>query len=317
MKGVFLDRMSLDNGDLDFSQLDQVIDEWQYYDETAPNEVLPRIQDADIVISNKVVLTAGNLAMAENLKLICVAATGTNNVNLDSALANEIQVCNVRAYGSPSVAQHVFMLILNLARSFNDYQAAVQNGRWQTSTQFCFMDYPIMDLSDKVMGIIGYGELGQAVARLAEAFGMTVKVAQRPGSESQPGRVSLDELLAEADVISLHCPLTDETRNLIGAEQLVKMKSSAILINAARGGIVDEPALADALRNRQIAGAGFDVLVEEPPKDDSPLLDKTIPNLIVTPHIAWASQTARQTLLNIIVDNIRSYQAGSLNNRVI
>lgn len=317
MKGVFLDRMSLDNEDLDFSALDAVIDEWQLFAETSPDDVLSRIQDADIVISNKVALRAETLAQASNLKLICVAATGTNNVNLDAALANNIQVCNVRAYGSPSVAQHVFMLLLNLSRSFNNYQSAVQNGRWQTSSQFCFMDYPIADLSGKVMGIVGYGELGQAVAKLAEAFGMTVKIAQRPGGDKKPGRLELDELLAEADVVSLHCPLTDETRNLIGEEQFSKMKPSAFLINAARGGIVDESALVKALCNQQIAGAGFDVLVEEPPQDDSPLLDNTIPNLIVTPHIAWASQLARQTLLNIIVENIRSFQNGELNNRVI
>lgn len=317
MKGVFLDRMSLNNNDLDFTALDAVIDEWQFYDETLPKEVLSRIEGADVVICNKVVLSAETLVEANNLKLICVAATGTNNVNLDVALANNIQVCNVRAYGSSSVAQHVFMLLLNLSRSFNDYQLAVQKGRWQTSSQFCFMDYPIADLSGKVMGIVGYGELGQAVAKLAEAFGMIVKIAQRPGGDKKPFRLELDELLAEADVVSLHCPLTDETRHLIGEEQFLKMKPSAFLINAARGGIVDESALVEALRSQKIAGAGFDVLVEEPPQDDSLLLDNTIPNLIVTPHIAWASKLARQTLLNIIVENIRSFQNGELNNRVI
>lgn len=317
MKGVFLDHMSLDNNDLDFSALDAVIDEWQFFDETLPNEVMSRIADADVVISNKVELNAETLTNAINLKLVCVAATGTNNINLQAALANSIQVCNVRAYGSASVAQHVFMLLLNLSRSFNEYQRAVQNGRWQNSSQFCFMDYPIADLSGKVMGIVGYGELGQAVAKLAEAFGMIVKIAQRPNAEKKTGRVELDELLAEADVISLHCPLTDETRHLIGEEQFLKMKPSAFLINAARGGIVDEVELVKALRTQQIAGAGFDVLAEEPPQEDSVLLDTSIPNLIVTPHIAWASQLARQTLLDIIVDNISSFKKGRLNNRVI
>lgn len=317
MKGVFLDRDSLDLGDLDFSQLEESAQQWRYFSETPQNQVLENIADADIVISNKVVLDKAIIEQATQLKLICVAATGTNNVDLDAAKLHNIQVSNVRAYGTSSVVQHVFALLLSLVRNLPAYQQAVQQGAWHNSKQFCMMDFPIDELTNKVMGIVGYGELGKGVARVAESFGMKVMVAQRPGREAEPGHVPLAELLVKADVLTLHCPLTAETSNLISVAELARMKDSAILINTARGGIVDDKALADALRNNKLAGAGIDVLETEPPTKASPLLQAGIPNLIVTPHMAWASRESRQRLLNQVAENIRSYHSGVLNNRVV
>lgn len=317
MYGVFLDRNSLDLDDLDFTQLEQSAEKWQYFTETEPEQVLQHIADAEIVISNKVLLDKDVIEQAKNLKLICVAATGTNNVDLDTAKKNNIQVCNVRAYGTSSVVQHVFALLLSLVRNIPAYQQAVQHGDWHNSKQFCMMDFPIGELTGKVMGIIGYGELGQGVAKVAEAFGMKVLVAQREGTKAEPNRVPLPELLEKSDVVTLHCPLTAETSNLISEPELAAMKDTAILINTARGGIVDEQALADALRNNKLAGAGIDVLQTEPPTKDSPLLQGDIPNLIVTPHMAWASRESRQRLLNQVAENIRSYHSGALNNRIV
>ena len=317
MRGVFLDRNSLDLDDLDFNLLEQVVDQWQYYDETDDSQVLHRISNADVVVSNKVILSEEILSQAKSLKVICVAATGTNNVDLDAAKENHIQVCNVRAYGTASVVQHVFALLLSLVRNLPAYQQAVQQDAWQKSKQFCMMDYPITELTGKVIGIVGYGELGKAVAKVAEAFGMTVKLAQRPGDKIKTGRLPLPELLGEVDVLTLHCPLTPDTNNLIGEAELARMKSDAILINTARGGIVDEPALANALLNKKLGGAGIDVLQTEPPKQGNPLLESNIPNLIVTPHMAWASRESRQRLLNQVAENIRSYQSGILNNRIV
>jgi glycerate dehydrogenase len=317
MRGVFLDRNSLDLADLDFTQFDKAIEQWQYYAETSPDQVLQRISNAEVIVSNKVVLDKPILELAKQLKLICVAATGTNNVDLDAAKENNIQVCNVRAYGTASVVQHVFALLLSLVRNLPAYQQAVKDGEWHKSKQFCMMDFPIGELTGKVMGIIGYGELGKAVASVAQAFGMTVKLAQRPGDEPREGRLPLHELLAEVDVLSLHCPLTPYTANLVGEDELQLMKPTAYLINTARGGIVDERALAQALINKQIAGAGVDVLHTEPPVASNPLLELNIPNLIVTPHMAWASRESRQRLLEQIVTNIHSYQSGQLHNRLV
>lgn len=316
MRGVFLDRESLDRDDLDLSGLEAVISEWTYHAKTAAGDVDARIAEADIVITNKVVLSAENINGANNLRLICVAATGTNNVDIEAARKKGITVCNVRAYGTASVAQHVMMLMLMLNRQFPAYQQALKEGDWQRSDQFCLMDYPIEDLTGKTLGIIGYGELGRGVATLAECLGMKVLISQRAGAEPQKDRVALDTLLSTADVISLHCPLTDETRNLIDKRALSLMKPSAFLINAARGGIVDEAALLDALTSGQLAGAALDVLVEEPPVNGNRLLDARLPNLIVTPHIAWASRQARQRLLNIMVENIQSFLNGQAQNVV-
>jgi glycerate dehydrogenase len=317
MLGVFLDRDSLDHNDLHFDALNATLPMWRMYPATGPEQIAERIADAEVVISNKVVLDEKALAAAPKLKLIAIAATGTNNVDLAAAARLGISVCNVRRYATPSVVQHVFALLLNLTRHLNDYRQAVSQGRWQKSKQFCLLDYPIAELGGRKLGIVGYGELGEAVARAAtQAFGMEVLLAQRPGAPAQAGRVPLKELLPQIDVLSLHCPLTEATRGLIGGAELALMKADAILINTARGGIVDEVALAEALKAGQLGGAGIDVLAKEPPGEDSPLLAEDIPNLIVTPHIAWASRESRQRLTDQLAENIRAFLGGAPQNIV-
>lgn len=315
MKGVFLDLASVDNDDLNLGQLEEVLDDWEFYPHTEASQLASRLQGAEVVVSNKVMLTREVLAAADKLRLICVAATGTNNVDLDAARELGIAVTNVRAYGTASVAQHVFALILSLCRQIPAYQQAVRQGRWQQSKFFCLLDFPIEELTGNVLGIVGYGELGQAVARTAACFDMEVRIAQRNADDTRPGRIPLEALLAEVDVLSLHSPLTEENRGMIGETQLRLMKPSAILINAARGGLVDETALARALQEGWIAGAGVDVLEQEPPDGSSPLL-ADIPNLILTPHVAWASRPARQRLLNQVIDIIRNYRTGTIRNRI-
>ncbi len=311
MLGVFLDRDSLDHDDLDFSGLNRVLPNWRYYPSTAPAEVAARIAEAEVVISNKVALNATTIRQAPRLKLIGVAATGVNNVDLPAAAARDITVCNCRGYGTPAVVQHVFALLLALYTRWPDYQNAVRAGRWQQASQFCLLDFPIRELAGKTLGIIGYGELGQGVARVAEAFGMRVLVAQRPGAvDAIDERTPLPVLLPQVDVLSLHCPLTPETRGLIGAWELALMRRDAILLNTARGGLVDEALLANALRQGALGGAGVDVLSLEPPVDGNPLLAPDIPNLIITPHCAWGSRESRQRLLGQLAENIQCWLDG-------
>ncbi len=316
MKGVFLDLASVDNNDLNLVQLEEVLDEWALYSHTEASQVSSRLQGMEVVVSNKVVLTREALVSADELRLICVAATGTNNVDLEAARERGIAVTNVRAYGTASVVQHVFALILSLQRRIPAYQQAISQGRWQQSKFFCLLDFPIEELTGKVLGIVGYGELGKAVAKTAACFDMQVVIAQRDADDTRADRMPLEKLLAEVDVLSLHCPLTDNNRGMIGEAELRLMKPGAILINAARGGLVNEAALAKALQNNWIAGAGVDVLEQEPPDGSSPLLAE-IPNLILTPHIAWASRTARQRLLDQLVDIIRGYRTGTIRNRIV
>lgn len=315
MQGVFLDTGSLvagveDHGDLDFAAINALPVDWHYHTSTEPDVVVERLQGAQVAVTNKVVLDAAQLARLPDLKLVAVAATGVNNVDLDAARRQNTQVCNVTGYATPSVVQHVFMLILALLRQLPAYREAVGEGRWQQSRHFCLLDYRIEELQNKTLGIIGHGELGQAVARMGEAFGMRCLIARRNADDQRAGRLALTELLQKADIVSLHCPLTGETRHLIGAEQLALMKPGALLINTARGGIVDELALYEALREGHLGGAGVDVLAQEPPAVDSPLLSAQLNNLIVTPHIAWASRAARQRLLDQVADNIAAYLDG-------
>jgi len=316
MLGVFLDRDTMAVEDLDFGPLDTAVDEWRNYGASDPAQIDERIQGAAVVVVNKVVLNAANLEVSTDLKLVCIAATGTNNVDLDAAKRQGIRVTNVRGYGTASVSQHVVALLLALATRLPDYHQAVRSGRWQGERQFCFLDFPIHQIRGATLGIVGYGELGRGVAELAEGLGMRILIAQRPGGEPQAGRVPLAELLPRVDALTLHCPLTPDTQNLIGHKELTLMKPTALLINAARGGIVDEQALADALRNGVIAGAGVDVLSQEPPVNGNPLLEGGIPNLIVTPHVAWGSQPARQTIVDELAANIRAYFAGETRNVV-
>jgi glycerate dehydrogenase len=314
--GVFLDISSVDRGDLDLAMLKATLPSWQMFEQSAAQQIVPRIAQAHVVVANKAPLMKHTLAQAKDLTLICVAATGTNNVDLEAAAQQGVTVCNVRDYATASVVQHVFTLMLNLSTQFLSYHQAVLAGRWQASDQFCLLDYPIQELAGKILGIIGYGVLGHAVAKAAEVFGMKVIIADHKGVKPRSDRIAFEEVLAQADVVTLHCPLTEATKHLIGPEELVAMKSSALLINVARGGIVDEPALLQALQQQQIAGAGFDVLTEEPPVHSNVLLDTTLPNLIVTPHIAWASRESRQRLIDEIVKNIEAFKANQPRNIV-
>lgn len=313
--GVFLDVDSMGTG-LDFAALQGLAENWQYHAATSSAETMERVQDADVIISNKVVLDRATLSQCQQLKLVCVIATGTNNVDLQAARELGIAVTNVTAYGTPSVVQFVFALLLSLATRLNEHQASSRNGEWANSPNFCVLDYEFRELSGKTMGIIGYGELGKAVAQVAQAFGMQVLVSQRPGSEVSEGRVPFEELLSQSDVVTLHVPLADNTRNLIGEAEFRLMKPSAILINAARGGIVDEQALVNALQTGEIAGAGFDVLTQEPPRNGNPLLDYDQPNLIVTPHMAWGAVESRQRLIDLVAENIIAFHQGERRNRV-
>lgn len=316
MHGVFLDIDTVDRGDLDLTPLSSLLTRWTAHGKSTRAKLTERIRDADIVISNKIILDGPALRSAAGLKLVCIAATGTNNVDLEAARERHVTVCNVSAYATPSVVEHVFSQLLILVRHLNQYQEAIASGRWQQSSKFCLLDYPIRELAGMSLGIIGHGELGQAVAAMGKAFGMDILVAERPGKPLRTGRTPLDTVLKTADIISLHCTLNAETRNLISVRELGLMREDAILINTARGGLVDETALADALRTGRIAGAAVDVLSKEPPVDGNPLLDSRLPNLLVTPHIAWASTRSRQRLINEIAENISAWQAGKPRNVV-
>ncbi len=309
MKAVFLDADTLGN-DVDLTPIEAVAGGLVKHERTAPEQVLERIRGFDTVVVNKVVLNREHFEACPELKTIAVVATGLNNIDQTAAKEHGIQVMNVTNYGRSTVAQHTMALMLALATRLLDYDRDVRAGRWGRSSMFCLMDHPIMELEGRTLGIIGYGDLGQGVAERARAFGMKILLGARPGQERDEvdgyPRIPLDELLPQVDVLSLHCLLTDETRNLIGANELRKMKRDALLINTSRGGLVDEQALADALRAGTIAGAGFDVLTEEPPRHGNPLLADDIPNLIVTPHSAWASREARQRIVEITARNLSS-----------
>ena len=310
MKAVFLDYESLDQHDLDLSALEASFDTLSLYPSTSPAQLLERVQHADVIISNKVIVDAATIQQCLNLKLILISATGTNNIDLIQARAQGIVVCNCQGYGTSAVAQHTLTLMLALATSLLQYDRAVQQGQWNKSPIFCLLDFPIVELEGKTLGILGYGELGQAVAKLAEAFGMKILVGSLPNRPSDSTRIPFATLLPQVDFLSLHCPLTEDTRDLIDAKAFDAMKPSAFLINCARGGIVNEAALADALIQGKIAGAATDVLTVEPPKEGNVLLDQHIPNLIVTPHSAWGSVDARQRIVQQMVENAEAFKAG-------
>jgi len=318
MRLVILDRKSFDCDDLDFSGLDSLNLEIDIYDNTAALELTERIKDADIVVTNKIVIDSQHLDKAKHLKLICVAATGTNNIDLQAAKDKAIKVCNVTAYATSSVVQHVFMLITTLSRQFNLYRQTSKNNNWSKSDYFCLLDYPITDLSGLTLGIIGYGELGKAVASVATVLGMRVVIAESFIAEHNKTsqRIPLEKLLSESDIVSLHCPFTRQTQNLISEAEFRLMKPSTILINTARGGIINEQDLLTALNKKQIAAAGLDVLEQEPPASDNPLINSNLSNLIITPHIAWASKQSRQRLLNGVIENIQAYLNGIPKNSV-
>lgn len=310
-RAVFLDHSSLDLGDLDMAPLEQAFGELHVHERSTPVQVIERLQGAQVAISNKVPLDPAVLAACPELKLVLIAATGSNNVDLKAARELGVTVCNCQGYGTPSVAQHTLMLLLALATRLPDYQRAIREGRWQQAQQFCLLDFPIVELEGKTLGLLGHGELGGAVAKLAEAFGMRVLLGQLPGRPPREDRLPLDELLPQVDALTLHCPLTDETRDLIGARELQLMKPGAFLINTARGGLVNEQALADALRRGHLGGAATDVLSQEPPSAGNPLLDADLPRLIVTPHSAWGSREARQRIVMQLAENAEAFFSGA------
>jgi glycerate dehydrogenase len=319
MKAVFPDFATVSRGDIDLSALEATGIELQLHRVTTPEQLPARLAPAEILITNKIRVGAPEMDAAPGLRLVCLSATGVNNVDLGAARERGIGVCNITAYCTTSVVQHVYALILALTHHLAGYQRLLQQGAWRDSPQFCLLDFPIRALAGRKLGIVGYGELGGAVARAAPVFGLEVLISARPGSApaTGSGRLPFEEVLAEADILSLHCPLTDQTRGLIDTAALARMKPGALLINTARGALVDSAALADALREGRIAGAGIDVLPQEPPVDGDPLLDESIPNLIVTPHVAWAALESRQRAVDEIAANIRSFLEGGRRGRVV
>ena len=294
--------------------------EWSDHPATKPDQVAERLRGATIAITNKVPLRAQVLDALPDLRMVAVAATGLDNVDLAACRERGIVVCNIRDYSHVSVPEHCFTLILALRRNLRAYVADVEAGRWEHSTRFCLLDHPIGDLAGSRLGIVGFGALGRRVAQIGQAFGMEVCTTSRSPIPDSAGRrvtqLELDELLATSDVVSLHLPLLDATRHMIGARELGLMKPTGLLINTARGGLVDEAALAEALMRRTIGGAGFDVLSKEPPSQDNPLLGLRLPNFILTPHVAWASAGAMQTLADMLVENIEAWEAGRAINVV-
>jgi glycerate dehydrogenase len=315
-KTVFLDYDTVSNGDLDLARLREASGELILYD-SSDTKNAERIHDADVVLLNKLDLTRELLSGAPRLKLVALAATGTNNVDLSAARELGIAVCNVRAYCTASVVQHVWGLILSLTQHLYEFSRLTQDGSWARDEAGAVLSHPIRELQGRVFGVVGWGELGRGAARIAEALRMQIKIANRSGSAPQPGRVPLDELLATADILSLHCPLNDATRGLIGARELELMKPDALLINTARGALIDGAALAAALKAGRLGGAGIDVLPQEPPQPGEPLLNGQIPNLLVTPHVAWAAREARQRCLDEMAANIRDFRSGGRRGRVI
>lgn len=332
IQAVALDLDSLHPEDLDLSALlapseaspaERAV-QWKTYGTTQANQVIERIAQASVVVTNKVVIDAQVLANAPSLQCVLVAATGTNNVDLQACFERGIQVCHVRDYGAQSVAQHTMALMLALAGSVPQYHEAVRQGHWASSPYFCMFDFPVLELTGKTLGIVGYGAIGRAVGRMASAFGMNViaaastvpKSADNPISEAsgngargldEPPRMSLPALLSQADVVTLHCPLTERTHHLMDAKAFDLMKSSAFLINTGRGPLVETQALLAVLRSGGLAGAGLDVLHQEPPLPSDPLVNAGLPNLIITPHMAWTSVQARQNIIDQVAESFRDW----------
>jgi len=326
LKAVFLDFATLGPGDVDAGPLARLLPGLVLHDVTPEAELAARLEGAQVALINKVVLSRATLERARGLRLVVLAATGTDNVDLAAARELGIGVANIRAYCSPSVAQHVFALILALNQRLREYDALLAAGAWERSPSFCLLEPTFHELAGRTLGIVGLGSLGGAVARIGQAFGMRVLAARRPyrnppGTRGHPvedgvERVDFPELLARSHVVSLHCPLTDETRGLLDARALAHMRPDAILVNTARGALVDATALLDALRHGRLGGAGIDVLDREPPRPGHPLVEARLPNLIVTPHMAWAGREARQRALDEMAANVAAFLSGGRRNRV-
>ncbi|MSU63774.1 MAG: D-2-hydroxyacid dehydrogenase [Pedosphaera sp.] len=315
MKIVVLDGHTLNPGDLSWEPL-RALGECEIHERSAPGEVVPRSTAASVLITNKVAIAREQIAQLPDLRYIGVTATGYNIVDVAAARERGIDVSNVPTYGTRSVAQMTFALLLELTQHAGDHAKSVRDGRWSRSPDFCYWDHPLIELDGLTMGIIGFGRIGRAVAELALAFGMRVLVATRRTSDLPPGmaRADLDDLFRQSDVISLHCPLTPETKNLVNAARLRLMKPTAFLINTSRGPLVEEAALADALNSGRLAGAALDVLAVEPPPVANPLL--LAENCLITPHIAWATRAARARLMETSIANVRAFKAGKPQNVV-
>jgi glycerate dehydrogenase len=314
VKVVFLDQSTITLGDIDFSCLKR-LGEYADYPSSTEMEAIERSRGVQVMIVNKVPVTMNVIRSLPELKLVCVIATGYNNVDLPAAGEAKVTVCNVAGYAVNTVPQHTFALILNLATQIHRYDADVKAGAWQKTPIFTILKYPTFELAGKTIGIIGFGAIGRGIARIAEGFGMNVLAYDPMGiKHGKYHNTDLEVLLKESDIVTLHCPLTEQTRNLIDQAALSKMKKTALLINTARGGIVDEPALAEALNNGRIAGAGFDVLTQEPPKNGNVLLQAK--NLILTPHSAWSTVEARQKLVDETAENIKAFFEGKPRNVV-
>ncbi len=316
MKIVVLDGYGLNPGDLSWKGM-EALGELTVYDRTSPSELMERSEGAEALITNKTLITAENMEALPDLKYIGVLATGYNVVDIEAAKARGIVVTNIPAYSTSSVAQMVFAHILNITQRVGHYAEENSKGRWTNNADFCYWDTDLVELDGKKMGIVGFGNIGQATARIAQAFGMEVLLYTSKEQSALPQgmrKVALDELFAESDVISLHCPLTPETKEMVNAERLKLMKPGAILVNTGRGPLVNEQDLADALNEGRIAAAGLDVLSVEPANADNPLLGAK--NCFITPHIAWATKEARTRLMQIAVQNLKSYQEGYIINNV-
>ncbi len=315
MKIVILDGYALNPGDLSYNCLEEFGSVTVYPRTDSPEETINRIGDAEIVLLNKVPITEEILAACPNVRLLCVQATGYNVVDCAAAKRRGIPVCNVPTYGTAAVAQFTLALLLELCHRIGHHDALVHQGRWCSCPSFCFWDTPQMELAGKTLGIVGFGRIGQAVGRLAKAFGMTVIAYNRTQHPQDIGEyVDLDTLYARSDIISLHCPLFPETDKMINAASIAKMKDGAILLNTSRGGLLDEQAVADALRSGKLRYAAVDVVTQEPMTDTNPLL--TAPNCLITPHMAWAPIESRQRLLDCVVENIRCWLRGTPQNVV-
>ena len=316
MHAVFLDKDTF-SSDIDFAIIEQQVTDLHCYAKTSPTEVIARCVDAEIIITNKVQLTAEILSELPNLKLICISATGFNNVDIDAARALNIAVTNVSGYAGQSVAQYVFAQLLEYYQQTSHHNNNTAQGLWSTSAAFCYHGNGFSELAGKTLGIIGYGNLGKAVALIAQAFNMQVLISERPKATTvRAGRMAFDKLIAQADIISLHCPQTAETENLINAEVLSTMKNTAVLINTARGALIDELALVTALKNKEIAYAVLDVLSQEPPPAEHILINSKLENLKVTAHIAWASIEAQMRLINLLSENISAFKQAKRLNRL-
>ena len=319
MKAVFLDFATVGSNELDISPLLQVLPDLEVFDNTAPDQVVERLAGAQVVFANKVRLTQDILNQTDAIRFIGLTATGVDNVDLAAAKQHGVAVCNIKAYCTQSVVEHVFAVLLSLSHNIGRYNQSVRAGNWQKASDFCMLEFPLRELSAMTIGIVGHGELGRGVEKISRQFGMSVLIARRPGQDpaDEDGRTELRELLQQCDVVSLHCPLNDETEDLISAAELRLMKPTAILINTARGGLVDSAALVDALDTGEISAAAIDVLPQEPPVDGNPLLDYAGDNLIVTPHIAWATVEARQNAINETALNVAAFLDGKERNRII